>query len=264
MDFAELKELLIPEGKVKKIEANGKILWQAISLKPVMADNDWFDIFEAFKSGNAPATWQVGDTKSLTLTDNTTYTIRLCDKQAGRYQYSNGSGSSKVVFEFVELVKVGSTNRFKMNVSNINTGGWKNCYMRGTNIPSIEALLPDDMLAAISEVNVLSGTGSGTTSGTSSSANKLFIPAEMEMFSSGFYSIGDAECPLGQFDYYKAHNTDADRIKSDVGTTSAFSYFLRSPRSGHSQYFCSVTKDGGDYNNAYADYPRAVSPCFAI
>lgn len=232
--------------------------------KPVMADNEWTDIFDAFKNDSAPDTWQVGDTKPLELLDGTTYTIRLCDKQAGRYQYSDGSGSSKAVFEFVELVKLGSTTRFNMNQSNVNANGWASSYMRGTTIPNFETFVPEDILAAISRVNVLSGIGNSTTSGTSSSSNKLFVPAEMEMFASKIYSIGDEECPLGQFDYYKAHNTDADRIKRDVGTTTAFSYFLRSPTAVSPSYFCSVTKDGGAYNNAYANYPRGMSFVFAI
>lgn len=232
-------------------------------LKPVMADNKWTDIFNAFKNGKAPDTWQVGDTKPLTLLDGTTYTIRLCDKQAGRYQYSDGSGSSKAVFEFVELVKLGSTTTFQMNTVNTNEGGWASSYLRATTIPNFETFLPDDVLAAISEVNVLSGTGNRTSSGTSSSANKLFLPAEMEMFSSRTYSIGNAECPLGQFDYYKAHNANADRIKRYVGTTTAYYHWLRSPLSGNSGTFCVVSYNGS------ADFYLASNsvglfPIFAI
>lgn len=264
MDFKSIKSLRIPEGNVTKITVGGNVLWQAVTLKPVMADNEWADIFKAFKEGNAPDTWLVGDTKPMTLTDGTTYTIRLCDKQTGRYQYSDNSGYSKAVFEFVELVKVGSTNRFQMNTTNTNAGGWASSYMRSTDVPSIEALLPSGMLASISEVNVLSGTGSGTSSGTSSSANRLFLPAEMEMFSSRSYSIGDEECPLGQFDYYKVHNTDEDRLKNDVGTTTVYRYWFRSPRgSGDISSFCTVSNTGSA-RTSIANNRYAVSPIFAI
>lgn len=235
---------------------------QDIPINPVFSENTWSVINSAFRTGVAAQFWHAGDTKQVTLKDGTVYTIRIADMQAGRYALANG-GTSNGVLEFVELVKVGSTTRFKMNTSNTNAGGWANCYMRGTNIPNIEALLPDDMLAAISEVNVLSGTGSGTTSGTSSSANKLFLPAEMEMFSSKTYSIGNTECPLGQFDYYKAHNTNADRVKKDVGTTTAYRYWLRSPYSGDSNLFCVVYNDGSA-NGYYATGSCGVSPCFAI
>ena len=227
-------------------------------------DTDWATIRQVFRSGQAATYWNAGDLKTIIAKDGTTYTIRITDLQAGRYTLADGTGSSYGAFEFVELVKVGSITRFRMNASSTNEGGWADSDVRGTNIPNIEALRPDDMLAAISEVNVLSGTGRGTTSGTSSSVNKLFLPAEMEMFSSKTYSIGNTECPLGQFDYYKAHNTDADRVKKDVGTTTAYRYWLRSPYSGSSTSFCVVSAEGSAYYRGSDTGLCGVSPCFAI
>lgn len=116
------------------------------------------------------------------------------------------------------------------------------------------------MQAAISEVNVLSGTGSGTTSGTSSSANKLFLPAEMEMFDAKHYSIGLEECPLGQFDYYKAHNTNADRKKTRGSTNT---YWLRSSYANSSATFCSINNIGSQ-DGTLADDEIGVAPIFAI
>ena len=83
----------------------------------------------------------------------------------------------------------------------------------------------------------------------------------MELFASKGYSIGDAECPLGQFDYYKTHNNKSDRIKNRDG--SAKSYWLRSPNSGNSNYFCYVIS-GGSANINGASYAFGVAPCFAI
>lgn len=263
MDFSKLKELTIPEGKVNQISVNGSVIWKAQTLKPVMADNAWLDIFNAFKNGTAPETWLVGDTKPMTLTDGTTYTIRLCDKKAGRYAYSDGSGSSKCVFEFVELIKVGSTTTFKMNSGDSNKGGWRDCYMRGTNIPKIEALLPDGVLSAISNVNVCSGKGEGSTSGGLYSANKLFLPAEMEILYPKSKSIGTTESPSSTFNYYTAHNTNAYRIKKQLGSTSGSSYWLRSPASGEYYYFCMVRNNGAitTYNSSGS---CGIAPIFAI
>lgn len=267
MDFQNVAEWTLQSGgggvTATALSLDDIELWSGFKIDPVFGNNNWKTIAKAFKEGENPDSWKIGDTKSVTLTDGVTYTIRLCDMQAGRYAYADGSGSSKAVFEFVELVKVGSTSTFQINTSNTNVGGWANCYMRETNIPKIEALLPNDMLAAISKVDVLSGTGGGTGSGTSSSANKLFIPAEMEMFSSQRYSIGISECPLGQFDYYKAHNTDSDRVKINVGTTTAYDYWLRSPGSYHATAFAKVYMDGSVYN-ANSSKALGVSPIFAI
>ena len=83
------------------------------------------------------------------------------------------------------------------------------------------------------------------------------------MFDAKHYSIGLEECPKGQFDYYKEHNTNADRKKQDVGTTNYYYYWLRSPYSGTNHYFCSVNSNGR-YSNDNADNTYGVAPCFAI
>lgn len=241
------------------------IYWDGINvpINPTFSENAWAVIATAFKSGRASQFWSVGDTKTITSKSGRQYTIRIADMQTGRYAYADGSGSSNGVFEFTELINLNETTRFQMNTTSTNAGGFASSYLRNTTLPSILADLPDDMQAAMSEVNVLSGTGSGTSSGTSSSANKLFLPAEMEMFDAKHNSIGLEECPLGQFDYYKTHNTDTDRIKKTTGTTSAQVWWLRSPNSGNYDRFCVVWNDGGYYyHNANVD--RGVAPCFAI
>jgi hypothetical protein len=36
MDFSKIKEIVIPEGKVKKIVAAGKVIWQKIMAESVI------------------------------------------------------------------------------------------------------------------------------------------------------------------------------------------------------------------------------------
>lgn len=178
--------------------------------------------------------------------------------QVGRYSLANGSGSSNGVFEFV-----GTLDRRYMRPTRINSGGWADSYMKNTVMEEIYAVLPNELKDVISEVNVLSGTGGGTTSGTSSSENKLFLPAEMEIFSSKYYSIGNSECPLGQFDYYRTHDTDTYRIKKYPDNTTNATWWLRSSDSGSDTEFCDVSVNGTPSNaDAYNTY--GVSPCFAI
>lgn len=241
------------------------IYWDGVNIpiNPTFSENAWAVIATAFKSGQASQFWSVGDTKTITSKSGRQYTIRIADMQTGRYSYADGSGSSNGVLEFVEFINLNETIRFQMNTTQTNAGGFASSYLRNTSLPSILADLPDDMQAAMSEVNVLSGTGSGTTSGTSSSANKLFLPAEMEVFDAKLNSIGLEECPLGQFDYYKTHNTNADRIKKDVGTTNNYYYWLRSPYSGNSNRFC-IVSNVGNYSDGSAKSDYGVAPCFAI
>ena len=231
-------------------------------MDPVFGNNYWSQIMSAFKSGIASALWNVGDTKKITSISGKEYTIRIADMQEGRYTYSTGEPTHGVL-EFVELINLNETKRFNMNDSNTNKGGFAQSRMNTVHLPAILADLPVDMQAAIGEVNVLSGTGSSTTSGTSSSLCKLFLPAEMEMFDAKHNSIGLEECPKGQFDYYKTHNTDSDRKKQDVGTTNYYYYWLRSPSSGYNSSFCGVDSSGY-YIISNAANTFGVAPCFAI
>lgn len=231
-------------------------------MDPVFGNNDWSQIMVAFRSGKAIDFWNVGDTKKITSISGKEYTIRIADMQEGRYTYATGEPTHGV-FEFVELIDLNGTTTFNMNDSSTNTGGFAQSKMKTVHLPAILADLPVDMQEAIGEINVLSGTGSGSSSGTSSSVCKLFLPAEMEMFDAKQYSIGLEECPKGQFDYYKTHNANSDRIKQDVGTTSSTWYWLRSPFSGNGSSFCAVVSYGGYYSGNAAN-GGGVAPCFAI
>lgn len=228
------------------------------TVDPVFANNDWATIRKAVRSGNIPSTWVVGDTKDITLSNGQTISYRIADKQAGRYALADGSGFSNMVLEPITQI---SNLTAKMNTSGFNNGGFAQSEMRTVTLINVLTLFPTDVQDAMSEVMVLSGTGDGSTSGTSSSANKIFLAAEMELFASRLYSIGNAECPLGQFDYYKTHNNNSDRIKKRDG--SANSYWLRSPGSGGSTIFCYVSDNG--YANSYnAVKAMGVAPFFAI
>lgn len=181
----------------------------------------------------------------------------MCDLQDGRYEYADGSGKSKAVFEFVDLYKLnGSYINTKMNNFG-NYDGWQKCKLRFTIIPQIIDDLPDDLVSAISEVKVLCSIGDGDSYQVNSSNDKLFLPAEIELFSKKHYSIGLPESPLGQFDYYKANNTNEARIKSDR------KYWERSPASNSNKYFCTIYSIG-DYGESNADTTNSVALIFAI
>lgn len=236
------------------------IYWNGedVPVNPTFSQNTWAVIRSVARAGTASQFWNVGDTKDITLTNGATITFRIADLQTGRYALADNSGSSNMVLE--PLVQIPNTTA-AMNSSGSNSGGFAQSQMRTVTLANIYDLFPQDVKDAMSEVLILSGTGAGTSSGTSSSANKLFLPAEMELFASKSYSIGDAECPLGQFDYYKMHNNDSDRIKQRDGSNQW--YWLRSPYSGYSDYFCSVTSYGLA-NMSAANFTNGVAPCFAI
>lgn len=222
----------------------------------------WSDIRNIVLSGKASDYWKVGDTKTITSKSGKIYNIRLTDLQTNRYTYSDGSGSSKAVFEFVECYLLNNESLWPMNGIATN-GGWASSEMRSQIMPIILADLPDDMVAVMSQVKVLSGTGEGSTSGTSSSDNKLFLPAEIEMFNGAIYSIGLEESPLGQFDYYKANDINFARIKRRPGDSMTSGYWLRSPRKDNFGDFMCINTNGA-IQTRQSDHSTCISPIFAI
>ena len=248
-----------------------KVVITGVELKNVVTfeEESWANIRKIVLTGNASRYWDIGDTKLITSKSGKTYKIRLADLQDGRYEYSDGSGSSKAVFEFVECYNLNNTIYYRMNSTATNIGGWAASEMRSQTMPTLLADLPDDMVAAMSQVKVLSGIGGGTKTGTSSSNNTLFLPADAELFDGDWGSIGLEESPLGQFDYYKANNIDSARIKYVVDETTMTSanaklYWTRSPLRNDSTMFCGVDQLGS-WDLFDATYTNiAIAPIFAI
>lgn len=208
-----------------------------------ISNMSWDNIRQVCLNNLASSFWKVGDIKTVTSKSGNTYNIRLCDLQDGRYEYADGSGRSKAVFEFVDLYKLnGNYIDTELRTSKGNVGGWRNSNIRATIIPQIINDLPDDLVSAISEVKVLGGEGGGSYSNPSQTVNssndKLFLPAEIELFDERHYSIGLPESPLGQFDYYKVNNTNKARIKSNKR------YWGRSPERTQDNSFCMISSDG--------------------
>ena len=230
-----------------------------------LEDTDWATIHNIVSSGEAANYWNVGDTKTVTSKSGKTYTVRLVDLQKNRYDYSDGSGGSKAVFEFVQLYNLNGTTGWPMNSSGRNSGGWAQSLMRTSTMPAILDDLPNDLVSAISQVKVLSGIGGTDETHMSSSDNMLFLPAQRELYSRNAFGTpsGIEESPLGQFDYYKANDIDAMKIKQIVGTTTANPWWMRSPIGKSAFQFSRVGADGsGTFSDAEKSY--AISPCFAI
>ena len=246
------------------------IYWNGedVPVNPTFSENTWSIIFSIFRAGTASQFWSVGDTKPVTLTDGRQYTIRIADMTAGRYPLSSGGDTSNGVLEFVECVKIGNTENFAINASAKEGywagGGWAACDMHNTTLESLYDLLPSDLQAAISEVSFTEYSYNGTSPRTTT--NKLFLPAETEIFDARHYSAEGVQSgcvKYTQFGYYAANNTNAARVKKLVGTNTAKWWWLRSPYSGGYNAFCIVNSDGS-YGINSANSTGGVSPCFAI
>lgn len=192
------------------------------------ADNDWATIIKACHSGEVPETWLVGNSKNMTI-NKTSYRIDIIGKNHD--DYADGSGKAPLTFQLHACYAQSKS----MNNSDTNSGGWKNSAMRQTHLPSILALMPSDVQNGIREVSKV--TEGATT------ADKLFLLSEAEIFGSTTYSTGTAGT---RYDYYKAGNSAAKTQNNGQSQ-----WWERNKRYYGSADFCCVQTNGTPaYNGA--------------
>ena len=216
----------------------------APSYDPVFANNTWEQIIEACHNKEVPDTWNVADQKTMTI-GGADYQIDIIGKNHDTYATG---GTAPLTFQMHDCYGT----KYAMNSSNTNSGGWTSCAMRSTHLPAILALMPTEVQNGIREVNKLTSAGSKSST-INTTADKLFLLSEIEIFGSRTYSkSGEGS----QYAYYSADNS---KVKNLSG--SANSWWERSP-SG-STYFCDVTRTGtAYYYNASNSTGVAFGFCF--
>ena len=152
------------------------------------------------------------------------------------------------------------TERGYMNSSVTNSGGWKSCARRTWCNNVYYNALPSAWKSIVKTVNKKSGTGGGSSSGTETTQDKIFLASEIEIFGSTTYSVSGEGT---QYQYYK--NATANRYKMPKWNSSSVShiYWERSPISGYTSSFCYVDANG-NASATGAISAHGVAPCLCI
>ncbi len=215
-------------------------------LYDVFSENTWARIISACQSGSVPASWVVGNSKTMTI-NGASYQVDIIGKNHDTY---TAGGTAPLTFQLHDCY--GTT--YPMNSSNTNSGGWTSCAMRTSTMPALLALMPSEVQAGIKQVNKLSSAGSQSST-INTTADKLFLLSEIEIFGTVTYSkSGEGS----QYAYYSAGNS---KVKNLNG--SAPNWRERSPSGSDSTYFCHVYSNGGaGYDNASYSIGVAFGFCF--
>ena len=228
------------------------------SFNPDFANATWAEIQYASLAGAAASLYSsyIGTQRTITLKNGTTMHVKLVNCTDDLYEKADGSGNTGLVFQFEELYPT----KYYMNSSSTNSGGWDGSYMRKTVMPIVLAQLPDDLQAVLATVKI-KGCNSGTSGAINTSEDKLFLPAEREIFASRNYSRTEEWNVLKQWQYYANNSAASIRIKKLSGTATV--WWLRSPYWGSSANFVHVSPSGSvSYNGANSSY--GVAPGFCI
>ena len=210
------------------------------------ADNDWTSIIAACHSGSVPSTWVVGNSKTMTI-NGMDYQIDIIGKNHDTYATG---GTAPLTFQLHDCY----ADTKQMNSSNTNRSGWTSCAMRSTHLPAILSKMPTEVQNGIREVNKLTSAGNNSST-INTTADKLFLLSEIEIFGSVSYSKSGEGT---QYDYYKAGNSKAKKRNG-----SSASWWERSPYAKRSTSFCMVMSNGlASYDSASTAFGVAFGFCF--
>lgn len=218
-------------------------------------------ISEASRSINANTTepiyvnkknsWAYKITPGDTITvNNYVYAIMGFNNFALTNQNHYGGTHTAAGLTFGTVDCVGN---YRMNSTNTNSGGWKNCLMRTSTMPTLQSGMP----ATLAQVKV-PYVDYDNQSTILYSDDYMFLPAEKEVFGIRKWSPTAEADALTQFAYYKSGGS---KIKNFSG--SAAWWWLRSVLSSHGNFFCRVTSSG-DENFEAASVTSGAAPCFCV
>ena len=220
-----------------------------IMIDPVFGNNSWADIIKACQEKQVPDTWKVGDSCNMTI-NNKTYAIDIIGKNHD--DYADGSGKAPLTFQMHNSYGTA----YAMQSTSTNVGGWKECAMRKTHLPTVLALMPAEVQSGIREISkiTLSRDISGIPT-MDTTSDKLFLLSEIEVFNSIEYST------TGEGSQYAYYGASGRTVKTLNG--KATSWWLRSPMSTSDYSFCASSVSGTQTNlRATDERGAAFAFCF--
>lgn len=251
---------------IQRTQPTGQIigdLWlkdmTPITIDPVLGNNTPEAIKYAFDNNVVPSTWNVGDTIKIQLNDGTEEVFVLYDKQRGRYEKTDGSGSTNAVLGSQNIIMSAP-----MNTTSTNVGGWAQSNMKTVTMNDIYNKFADDWKSIVSKVKVASTVG-GQSTAISYSDNMCFVPAYAEFVpnvtTDGYKDEGTV------FDYFASTGTGADTRRAKTFNGRTYAYWYRSPslrQSAGSVGFSFVLPDGAFEPTEPASNPLGVAVVITI
>ena len=211
---------VIMSGIVPQVVAPSKF-----KLDATFSNNTWEAIAWACQEKKVPETWVVGDQKTMTI-NGTDYAIDIIGKDHDIY--SDGTGTAPLTFQMHHCY----STWYYMNSPATNVGGWHNSQIRTTHLPAIMALMPSEVQSGLKEVDKFTSAGSQSSTITTS-ADKLFLLSEIEVFGTNTYSFsGEGR----SYEYYSAGNS----AKKTTVSGSGRYWWTRSPATSSQYAFVSI------------------------
>ena len=250
----------------------------------VLNNNSWATIKTVADASQGPNYWSVGDRKSVVLNGSVGYGSRQTTFSNQKYwvyiigfDHNSAKEGKGIAFQGFKTAQSGgidvavTTNNYNdsgigmiMNATNTNVGGWAGSAAYKTIMPQWKSCFPSDLQAVIKSTTLYTdntGNQQTTASAVTANNNEVYYLAEYEVFGSNHYANTNEPSQQAQYDYYKAGNSKV-KYRSD-NTSTAATWWLRSPHRSSSNHFCRADTDESAYFSG-ANTSRGSAPCFKV
>ena len=258
-------------------------------------ENSWADIKSVSDAGTGATYWNVGDYKNIQISGtvqgmslNSTVRAFILGFNHNRgkegsnrihFQIGKTTSGTDIAFCDSDYSIKGSSQGFRMNLSNTNSGGWNGSYGRNTLLGnsgtptappanSFMAALPADLRAVMKPVTKYTDNsgggrkpGSNPSGAVTATTDYLFFLAEFEVQGARSYANQYEQNYQAQYDYYKAGNSKV-KYRHDATGTAVY-HWCRSADYAYSSVFCCVATDGGADSDG-AGISNGLAPGFCV
>ena len=211
-----------------------------------LEQTSWAMISRVSALGVATQFFSVGDTKDITV-NGETLTMEIV---GFNHDDLTGGGKAGITFGMKHLMR----DVRRMNASNTNSGGWTESELYSWLTSTCYNGLPSELRSVIRAVDKKTSAGGRLTT-INTNSMKIFLFSEKEVGLSDYSVAGEGE----KYARFTSNSVRAKKMSN--GSDYAGWWWLRSPRSGYTNYFCGVDSGGiASYGNA----SDTVGVCFGF
>ena len=264
----------------KEVDTSFSVETNLMFINPVLENNTWKAIAQASQKGMAKNFWAVGDAKSVELNGTVgeisfvNQTFLFCiigfdhnetvEGKGTHFMLAKNQNNLNVSFTDSNHVTAGTSPGFRYNLTPLNNGGWESSYLRNAICEQIFSAFPTELQNAIEECvkytdNVANNTSAA--SNVTATSDKIFIPAEFEVFGTRTQANEAEQTYQKQYDYFKAGNTKVKYCHHK--TTEQAYWWSRSPVYNKNDQARAFYSDSSNYGYSVI-YSFGVVPCFKV
>ena len=158
------------------------------------------------------------------------------------FQFGQAADGTNIAFVDSKYYSQNSEAGFRMNPTDITTGGWKSSYMRTVICPAFLSAMSKEwqnVIAACVKYSDNTGDGADTASNVTKTSDKIWLLAEYEVQGVRKNANSKEQSYQKQYEFY-ANGNSALRYRHD-DTNSVCYWWLRTPTEGYSTTFCGIT-----------------------